>query len=61
MDMAVELEKIIAIYFNGKNYYFDGNELSREDSRIIAYQLIHTLQMTELIMTRNKIRNEASK
>lgn len=54
MDMAVELEKIIAIYFNGENYRFDGNELSREDSRIIAYQLIHTLQITELIMARNK-------
>lgn len=54
MDIARDLERIIAIYFNGENYYFDGIELSREDSRIIAYQLIHTLQMAELIMARSK-------
>ena len=51
MDVAIELEKIIAIYFNGENYFFDGIELSRDDS-IIAYQLIHTLQIMDLIMAR---------
>lgn len=54
MDVARELEGIIAIYFNGENYFVDEVELSREDSKIIAYQLIHALQMTELIMVRKK-------
>lgn len=52
MDIAIELEKTIAVFFNGANYSVDGVELSREDSRLIAYKLIHTLQMTELIMAR---------
>jgi hypothetical protein len=52
MDISIELEKIIAIYFNGQNYTFNGIELSREDSRIIAYSLIHILQIMELIVKR---------
>ena len=54
MDIARELEKIIAIYFNGENYTYEGIELSREDSKLIAYSLIHTLQMMELIITRKR-------
>lgn len=54
MDIAIELEKTIAVYFNGNNYTVNGVELSREDSQLIAYSLIHALQMTELIMARNK-------
>ncbi|WP_170875239.1 hypothetical protein [Virgibacillus pantothenticus] len=50
MDISIELEKTIAIYFNGQNYTYNGVELSREGSRIIAYSLIHTLQMMELIV-----------
>ena len=53
MDIAIELEKIIAVYFNGENYTYNGIELSREDSRFMAYQLIYTLQMMDLIMARN--------
>ncbi len=52
MDVAVELERMIAIYFKGQNYEVNGVELSREDSKLIAYHLIHTMQMTELIMAR---------
>ncbi|WP_313431742.1 hypothetical protein [Siminovitchia terrae] len=54
MDIAVELEKIIAVYFYGENYTCDGVELSREDSKLIAYSLIHTLQMMELRLARKK-------
>ncbi|MEK5070306.1 hypothetical protein [Sporosarcina sp. FSL K6-1508] len=54
MDVVRELESLIAIYFNGENYTVDGVELSRDDSKIIAYQLIHSLQMAELIMARKK-------
>lgn len=52
MDICRELEKLIAIYFNGENYIFNGIELSREDSKIIAYSLIHALQIAEMIMKR---------
>ena len=54
MDIARELERIIAVYFNGENYYSDGVELSKEDSKIIAFQLIHTLQLMDLIMAKYK-------
>lgn len=54
MDIAEKLEKLIAIYFNGENYWVDGVELSRSDSRLVAYSLIHTLQQFEWIMKRNK-------
>lgn len=47
MDIARELEEIIAIYFKGQNYKVGEIELSREDSKMIAYHLVHTLQMTE--------------
>ncbi|NWO14768.1 MULTISPECIES: hypothetical protein [Virgibacillus] len=50
MDISIELERIIAIYFNGHNYIVDGVELSREESRLIAYSLIHTLQLMEMIV-----------
>ena len=49
MDVATELEQLIAIYFNGHNYKFDGIELTREQSRLLAYDLIHTLQQIERI------------
>jgi len=35
IDIAQEFEKLIAIYFNGQNYTHEGNEYSREDSKII--------------------------
>lgn len=54
MDIARKLEKIIAIYFNGDNYICDGVELSRDDSRIVAYSLIHVLRQFEWIMEKNK-------
>ena len=54
MDIARELERIIAIYFSGKNYIYDGIELTREDSKILAYQLIHTLQLMDMIMAKYK-------
>ncbi|MFF5993425.1 hypothetical protein AAGS61_01565 [Lysinibacillus sp. KU-BSD001] len=54
MDVARELESIIAIYFNGDSYSYNGVELSREDSKIIAYYLINTLQLIELIMAKER-------
>ncbi len=52
IDVAEKLEKIIAIYFNGNNYILDGVELSREDSKILAFSLIHAYQITERIMSK---------
>lgn len=52
MDIATELENIISIYFSGKNYTVDGFELSRENSKMLAYHFVHALQMSELIMAR---------
>lgn len=54
MDVATELEKMISIYFSGHNYIVNELELSREDSKMIAYQLVNALQMTEFIMARKK-------
>ncbi|WP_421663580.1 hypothetical protein [Lysinibacillus telephonicus] len=53
IDVAERLEKIIAVYFNGYNYVVDGVELSREDSKIIAFSLIHAYQLTERINSKN--------
>lgn len=52
IDIAQELEKLIAIYFNGQNYTHEGKEYSREDSKIIAYSLIHTLQLLDMIISK---------
>lgn len=52
LDVAERLEKIIAVYFNGNNYIVDGVELSREDSRIIAFSLIHAYQLAERIVNK---------
>ncbi|KGR83511.1 hypothetical protein [Lysinibacillus odysseyi] len=52
IDIAERLEKIIAIYFNGDNYIVDGVELSREDSRLLAFSLIHAYQLTERVMSK---------
>lgn len=30
MDISIELERIIAIYFNGHNYIVDGNDSKRK-------------------------------
>lgn len=53
IEVAERLEKIIAIYFNGNNYIVDGVELSREDSRLLAFSLIHAYQLTERIMNKH--------
>ncbi|MEK9198769.1 hypothetical protein ACH0B5_04815 [Ureibacillus sp. 179-F W5.1 NHS] len=50
IDVAERLEKMIAVYFNGNNYVMNGLELSREDSKIIAFSLIHAYQLTEWII-----------
>ncbi|MFP7199647.1 hypothetical protein SFC08_01615 [Lysinibacillus halotolerans] len=50
IDVAKKLEKMIAVYFNGNNYVMNGLELSREDSKIIAFSLIHAYQLTEWII-----------
>ncbi|MEK5108550.1 hypothetical protein MHI57_17910 [Cytobacillus sp. FSL K6-0129] len=49
MDIARRLEKLITVYFKGENYIVDGTELTRKQSRILAYELIHILQKTEMI------------
>lgn len=58
MDVSIELEGMIAIYFNGSNYVYDGIEFSREDSKILAFQLIHTLQLMDMIMARENKRRD---
>ncbi len=52
IDIAERLERIIAIYFNGDNYIVNDVELSREDSRLVAFSLIHAYQLTEMIMNK---------
>ncbi|WP_156341111.1 hypothetical protein [Cytobacillus solani] len=54
MNFVRKLEKLIAIYFNGENYTIDNYELSRKDSKLIAYSLIHTLQQFEWVMQKRK-------
>lgn len=49
IDVAERLERMIAIYFSGSNYIVDGVELSREDSRLIAFSLINAYQLAERI------------
>lgn len=49
------LELLIGHYFSGKNYENDGVEWSREDSKIMAYTLLNTLQINEMILERRKL------
>lgn len=46
------LELLISNYFSGKNYSNDGMEWSREDSKIMAYALLSTLQFNEMILSK---------
>ncbi|MCM3620462.1 hypothetical protein M3936_23180 [Sutcliffiella horikoshii] len=54
MSIKNDVEKLIAIYFNGKNYVYDGIEFNREESRIMVKELIHLLEIIELIEERHK-------
>lgn len=54
MNLKSDLEKLIAVYFNGENYVYDEIEFNREESRIIVKSLLHTLELIELIEERNK-------
>ncbi|GAB2552345.1 hypothetical protein [Gracilibacillus alcaliphilus] len=53
LELNKILELLIAHYFRGKNYENDGMEWSREDSKIMAYQLLQTL-FNEMILERDK-------
>ncbi len=44
------LEMLIGHYFMGKNYENNGMEWSREDSKIMAYQLLNTLHFNEMTL-----------
>ncbi|MFD1066637.1 hypothetical protein [Oceanobacillus locisalsi] len=54
IELNKMLEKLIAHYFSGKNYENDGVEWSREDSKIMAYQLLHTLHYNQMILDKDK-------
>jgi len=47
------LELLIGHYFSGNNYSNNGEEWSREDSKIMAYTLLNTLQFNEMILDRD--------
>lgn len=53
MNIESEIEKMIAIYYNGNNYIVDGVELSRSDSKLIVSSLMHVLQTIEWIKERH--------
>ncbi|MBN6206220.1 hypothetical protein JYK21_07135 [Ralstonia pickettii] len=59
LELNKILELLIAHYFSGKNYENDGMEWSREDSKIMAYQLLNTLQFNEMILEREKSENNS--
>lgn len=49
-DVIIRLEKLIAIYFNGDNYVFDGVELSRIESKMVMRSLMHSLELAEMLL-----------
>ncbi|UUI41137.1 hypothetical protein [Oceanobacillus oncorhynchi] len=55
------LEMLIGHYFMGNNYENDGMEWSREDSKIMAYQLLNTLHFNEMILEKEKKRMDDMK
>lgn len=61
IDIAHELEKMIALYFNGKNYEIEGVDLSREASREVAYALIEIYQRTERMVLYDKVKKCTTK
>ncbi|WP_208585760.1 hypothetical protein [Gracilibacillus suaedae] len=48
-DSIRKLERLIAIYYLGNNYVSGGVELSRAESKLVMRQIMHSLEIAEMI------------